>query len=203
MSTEDGSPENLEEVVDQLSDKAEEEDDTITVREALDAFEGRVFGPLLVLPALIVLTPPVGMIPFVPSIMAAVIVLISVQYLFGRTHPWLPDFIGARGVSQKKFLAAMDKGRPWAKWIDGFFGERFQFLVTGPMEHGIAAVCTVVALSMPASEFVPGLAAVPALAILILGLAITARDGLIGLVGFLVAAGGVGYLVYYLVTKFM
>lgn len=199
MSAGDGSPENLEKVVDQLSDKAEQEDGTITVRQALDAFEGRVFGPLLALPTLIVLTPPVGMIPFVPTIVRTVIVLIAVQYLFGRTHLWLPDVIGARGVSQKKFLRAIDKGRSWAKWIDGFFGERFQFLVTGPMEHGIAAVC-VVTLCMSAAEFVPGLAAVPALAILILGLAITARDGLIGLLVIFISVAAVGYLGYQLLA---
>ena len=95
-------------------------------------------------------------------------------------------------------LSAVKKSLPWDKWVDWFLGERLQVLVEGPMEQGIAAICIVVALTMPAAEIVPGLAAVPAAAILLLGLAITSRDGLLGLLGILVSAGGIGYLLYKL-----
>lgn len=199
MTAVDGSPENLEEVVDQLEDKAEAEDATVTVREALDAFDGRTFGPLLVLPALVALTPPLGMIPMVPTIMGTIVVLIAAQYLVGRKHPWVPAFIGERSVKQEKVISAVQKSRPWAKWVDGYIGKRLQVLVEGPMEHGIAAICILLALTMPAAELIPGLAAVPAAAILFLGLAVTARDGLLGLLGYLIAAAGIGYLVYKLV----
>ena len=200
MPAADGSPENLLDVVDQLESKAEQEDETLTVREALDAFEGRSFGPLLVLPALVALIPPIGMIPFVPTIMGSIVVLISGQYLFGRTHPWVPDFLGERSVKKQKVLDAVDKSRPWAKWIDGFLGSRLQVLVEGPMEHVIAGLCVLLALTMPMAELIPGLAAVPAAAILFLGLAVTARDGVLGLLGITVAAGGLGYLIFKLVT---
>lgn len=198
MPAADGSPEGLEEVVDQLEEKAEAEDDTVTVREALDAFEGRTFGPLLVLPALVALTPPVGMIPTVPTIMGVIVVLIAGQYLFGRTHPWVPDFIGERSVEREKVLKAVDKSRPWAKWVDGFVGKRLQVLVEGPMEYVIAGLCVVLAFTLPPAELLPGLAAVPAAAILFLGLAVTSRDGLVGLVGMIITAVGVGYLLYNL-----
>lgn len=194
MPADDGSPEGLEEVVDQLEEKAEAEDETVTVREALDAFEGRTFGPLLVLPALVALTPPLGMIPSVPTIMGLIVVLIAGQYMFGRTHPWVPGFIGERSVKRKKVLSAVEKSRPWAEWVDGFLGQRLQVLVEGPMESVIAGLCILLALTMPAAELLPGLAAVPAAAILFLGLAITARDGLLGSLGILVAVGGIGYL---------
>lgn len=200
MPDDDGSAQGLEDVVDQLEEKAEEEDENITVREALDAFEGRTFGPLLVLPALVALTPPLGMIPFVPTIMGSIVVLIAGQYLFGRTHPWIPGFIGERSVKQKKVTSATDKSRPWAKWVDGFLGQRLQFLVEGAMERGIAAICVLVALTMPAAEFIPGLAAIPAAAILFLGLAITAKDGLLGLLGIILSTAGIGFIFYKLLT---
>jgi hypothetical protein len=200
MPAADGSPEGLEEVVDQLEEKAEAEDDTVTVREALDAFEGRTFGPLLVLPALVALTPPVGMIPTVPTIMGVIVVLIAGQYLVGRTHPWVPDFIGERSVDREKVLKAVDKSRPWAKWVDGFVGKRLQVLVEGPMEYVIAGLCVLLALTLPPAELLPGIAAVPAAAILFLGLAVTSRDGLVGLIGMIVTAVGVGYLLYNLPT---
>ncbi len=200
MPAEDGSPQNLKEVVDQFEDRAEAEDETVTVREALDAFEGRSFGPLLILPALVTLTPPVGMIPFVPTIMGTIVLLIAGQYLFGRTHPWVPDCIGERSVPQDKVLSVVEKSRPWARWVDGFLGKRLQVLVEGPMERVIACLCVVLALTMPSSELIPGLAAVPAAAILFLGLAITAHDGLLGLVGLVISAAGIGYLIYELAT---
>ncbi len=195
MPAEDASPGNLEEVVEQLQEKAEAEDDTLSVREALDAFEGRTFGPLLVLPALVALVPPLGMIPTVPTVMGTIVVLIAAQYLIGRTHPWVPDFIGKRKVKQDKVLRAIEKSRSWAKWVDGFIGKRLQVLVEGPMEHVIAAICIVLALTMPAAELLPGLAAVPAAAILLLGLAVTARDGLLGFIGLAVSATGIAYLI--------
>ncbi|WP_197528757.1 exopolysaccharide biosynthesis protein [Aeoliella mucimassa] len=200
MPATDGSPQNLEEVVDQLETKVEQEDETLTVREALDAFDGRTFGPLLVLPALIALIPPIGMIPFVPTIMGSIIILISSQYMLGRTHPWVPAVLGERSVKKKKVLEAVDRSRPWAKWVDGFLGSRLQVLVEGPMEHVIAGLCVLLALMMPMAELIPGLAAVPAAAILFLGLAITARDGLLGLLGITLATGGFGYLIYKLMT---
>lgn len=198
MPAPDGSPEGLAEVVDQFEDKAQDEDETVTVREALDAFEGRSFGPLLILPALVALAPPLGMIPGVPTTMGLIVILIAGQYLMGRTHPWVPDFIGERSVKRDKVLQAADKSRPWAKWVDGFLGKRLQALVEGPMEHVVAGLCVLLALTMPPAELLPGLAAVPAAAILFLGLAITARDGLLGLLGIAISAGGIGYLLYKL-----
>lgn len=190
-------PEGLEDVVDTLETTAKEDDDEqVTVREALAAFEGRTFGPLLILPALLTLVPPLGMIPFVPTTMGTIILLVASQYLVGRKHPWVPDFIGERSVKQKRVTDTTEKSRPWAKWVDGFLGQRLQFLVEGPMERVIAGICVLLALTMPPSELIPGLAAVPAAAVLFLGLAVTARDGLLGLIGLTISAGGVGYLLY-------
>lgn len=197
QDSEGDDPEGLEDVVDTLETAAEEdEDEQVTVREALSAFEGRTFGPLLILPALLTLVPPLGMIPFVPTTMGTIILLVAAQYLVGRDHPWVPDFIGERSVKQKKVTDTTEKSRPWAKWVDGFLGQRLQFLVEGPMERVIAGICVLLALTMPPAELIPGLAAVPAAAVLFLGLAVTARDGLLGLIGLLISACGVGYLIY-------
>ena len=190
-------PEGLEDVVESLERAAKDDDDgQVTVREALSSFEGRTFGPLLILPALLTLVPPLGMIPFVPTTMGAIILLVAVQYLFGRDHPWVPDFIGERSVKQKKVTDTTEKARPWAKWVDGFVGKRLQFLVEGPMERVIGAICVLLALTLPPSELIPGLAIVPAAAVLFLGLAVTARDGILGLIGLSVSACGIGFLLY-------
>jgi len=47
------------------------------------------FGPMPAMPAFIVPT-PIGAIPSVLSITGVTILLIALQILLGRRHPWLP-----------------------------------------------------------------------------------------------------------------
>lgn len=58
--------------------------------EFWDVMEKRGFGPMLALPSFIACT-PIGAIPGVPSIAGVTILLISLQILLGRRHPWLPQ----------------------------------------------------------------------------------------------------------------
>ena len=52
--------------------------------------EKRGFGPMLALPSFIACT-PIGAIPGIPSLAGATILLIALQILLGRRHPWLPE----------------------------------------------------------------------------------------------------------------
>lgn len=188
------SPDSLTDVVDKLEEKAGEDGD-ITVGDSLDEFAGRLFGPLLMVPGLVVVT-PVGGIPLVPSMMGLFIVLVAGQSLFGRQHPWLPGILADRGVDEEKFTSAMDKARPWLEWVDKFTARRLEWMVSGPMKYGLAALCILFALTLPPLEFLPMACAIPGGAILLIGLAITARDGL-----FAIAGVTVGIAAFYFVTQ--
>lgn len=189
--------ETLSDVVDQLVDQAEQEDGEVSIQSVLDAFAGRLFGPLLLVPGLLIVT-PLGGIPTLPTLMGAVVVLISVQTLFGRTHPWLPRWIAERSVGREKFVSAMKRFRPWARRIDRITSPRLEYLITGRMKYGVAAICVVVALTLPPLELVPFAAFAPGVAIALLGLAITTHDGVIGLAGLVAAAATVGTVVWTL-----
>jgi hypothetical protein len=190
--------ESLTDVVDKLIAKAEDADgDDVSIQSVLDAFAGRLFGPLLLVPGLVILT-PLGGIPTVPTLIGAVVVLVAGQAIVGRTHPWLPRFIADRSVSQQKFISAMNKFKPWARWIDRLTRPRLEYLVTGRMKYGIAAICVLVALTMPPLELLPFAAIAPGAAITLLGLAITSHDGLVGLMGLMAAATTVGLVTWTL-----
>lgn len=172
---------SLTDVINDLQRRANEDGD-LTVGEVLDEFAGRLFGPLLLAPAVGILT-PLGMIPTVPSILGLFVVLVAGQSLVGLEHPWLPSALSDRSVGADQYERAMKKFRPWARWIDKFTAPRLGFLVKGPMKYGMAAIAVLVACTLPPLELIPGAAFLPGFVLLVLGLAITAEDGLLGLFG--------------------
>lgn len=188
MSDQEEAPESLTEVVDELEEKAAEDGDLL-VGDALEEFAGRLFGPLLMIPGLLVMIPPIGGIPLLPTTMGLFIILVAGQSLLGRKHPWLPGILAERGVDEQKFKDSIEKVRPWLEWVDSFTAHRLEWMVVGPMKYVLAAVCIVMACTMPPLEFLPMACAIPGGAILLIGLGITARDGLFALVGVGAALG--------------
>lgn len=186
-SSQDEAPQTLTDIVDDLEEKASEDGD-LSAQDALDEFAGRLFGPLLVVPGLLTL-PPIGAVPTIPTAMAIFVILVAGQSLFGRKHPWLPGVIADRSVDEEKFRDSIEKIRPWLEWTDQFTSQRLQFLVKGPMKYGIAAIAILVACTIPPLELIPFACAIPGGAVLLLGLAITAQDGLLALVGMIVSTG--------------
>lgn len=186
------SPKSLTDVVDQLEDKASEDGD-LSAQDALDEFAGRLFGPLLVIPGLVTVT-PVGAIPLVPTVMGVWTLLVAGQALLGRTHPWLPGMIANRSVNEEKFRDSIDQFRPWIKYFDRIAKPRLTYMVRGPMKYVIAAICIVLACTFPPLELVPFGCAMPGIALLLLGLAVTSRDGLMAIAGLVAAVVAVGVL---------
>ena len=89
-----GTPHSVGDILDCL-DTLAQENDSVSVGQVLDAFGSRTFGPAIIVPALLELT-PVGAIPGVPTFLAVVIALIAVQKLFGSEHVWFPKIISNR-----------------------------------------------------------------------------------------------------------
>lgn len=181
----------LEELFDRAIDSAE--DGKVTVGSLLDHFGSRSFGPLLALFALIAIVPPVGAIPGVPTAMAVLIVLLSIQLLFGKTHPWVPHRLQKMGFAVEKVEKARDRSGKWLARIDRLIGPRLQWATRGAAQPLAAFATTLVALLMPPLELLPMAAMLPAAAVLLFGLGMMARDGLLMLLGF-TATSGVAYV---------
>ncbi|HIG22180.1 exopolysaccharide biosynthesis protein [Henriciella sp.] len=162
--------------------------DNVTFGDILDLFGARSFGPIIVLLGMLVTVPPIGAVPGLPMIVGLVIILFTVQIVFGAKRIWVPNFIEKRSISKEKLEAADKKAKPWLKRIDGLVSERITML-TGPWAiYASAVIIIFLALLMIPLELVPFAVAAPGAAITLYGLAIMARDGVLMLIGYVLAA---------------
>ena len=165
--------------------------DHVTVGDLMDAFGGRSYGPFLLVPALIELS-PLGGVPGVPTLLAFVIAVFAVQMLLGRDHFWLPSWIERRAVRIDRVDQADDKMRAVTERLDRWSSDRLAAL-TGKAAQRAAAVCTLLlCLTVPPLEFLPFASAAPMAAIAAFGLGLIVRDGFVMLAGFALTAVATG-----------
>ena len=190
-------PHSVGEMLDELDHLADEAD-KVCISDVLDDFGGRSFGPFLMLFALLEIT-PVGAIPGVPTFLALCLILVAVQLLVGKDHIWMPQFIQTRAVGSNKLHKAVEKLRDVARWLDDHSKDRMDFLTRGPWLRVAAAVVIALCLIVPPLEVLPFASSVPMLAIAIIGLALTVKDGalLLGALVFAALAAGIGAVFYF------
>lgn len=187
-----GETRNLEDLIRELDDRVER-DDALDVGGVIDAFGRRTFGPLLVIPALLAFT-PAGVVPGAPGVIALLVLLVAVQQLCGKKVPWIPRVLRDRGVSRAKWESASEGLMPWAERIDSMIEPRLEWLTRGGMSYVVSLLAIGLALSMFPLGFVPFGVMLPAVGLVMLGLAMTARDGVLAIVG-VAASIASGYLV--------
>ena len=168
-------------------------DDPITLDAMLDAVGRRSFGPLLLLPGLIIVAPVVGDIPTVPTMMALVILLVAVQLLMRRREFWLPGWLTRRSVKRKRIRKAVKGLKKPARWVDRLLRRRLVAFTGDTGSMVIAVTCIVLALAIPPMEFVPFTATVAGAAVSGFGVALVAEDGLVALISFLFTVGALGW----------
>ncbi|HAR07325.1 MAG: exopolysaccharide biosynthesis protein exod [Cobetia sp.] len=157
----------------------------ISLGDILEHFNSRGFGPLLVLPALLVLL-PTGAIPGVPTTCALFIVLTAGQLLLGRRMPWLPRRLARFSFEHQRLTHGVERARPWTRRLDRLLKPRLSFMTRGIAYRGIAALTILLATAMVPLELVPFAAALPAATLLLLGLGLIGEDGLVILLALLV-----------------
>lgn len=185
----DHSEGKLSEFVEEVGEAGEGEE-TVSIGAILRSAGQQSFGPFILVPGLIVMS-PIGGIPGVPTTAAIIVVLIAGQMLLGRKCCWLPEFILKRSVRRSRFDRAVGYLRPVARWTDKVVGERLAFLTDGGWAYAIAASCVLVALTMPVLEVVPFANTATAAALCAFGLAIVARDGLLAILAYLFVGLGI------------
>src|SRR5699024_8849726 len=156
--------------------------DKVSVDNIHQAIGDRSFGPFLMIPGLIAVS-PVGGVPGLPTTLAAISILFSVQILLGRNHFWIPAFLGRRTVKGERLADAAASLHPLARWSDRLFHGRLTWLTNAPFDRMIAAVCILLALTVTPLEVVPFASAAPMGTIAMFGLALLVKDGLLVLIG--------------------
>lgn len=157
--------------------------ETVDLKTVIEAFGNRAFGPIMLLCALFVLIPFIGGLPGVPVAFGLIVILFAVQLLFRRPYPWMPKVIARIKITAAVLEKSSKVAGPWLDHIDNFVHPRLEWAVKGPMLIVVALVAILLAATMVPLGIVPFGVVVPAIIIGLLGLGITARDGLFILIG--------------------
>ena len=189
---------DLDDLLGELERCADQAGDRVSVQEVVDAIGRRSFGPLLLVAGLLGMT-PVAAVPGAPTIIAVLILLMSVQLLFGRKSVWLPRILLKLSVKADKLRRAVKVVRKPARFVDRLVKPRLQVLTGPTADRMVALACTVLALMTPPLELLPLVAFFPSAAVATFGLGLIARDGLLVLLGLTISAGVLGVAGYHLV----
>ncbi len=162
---------------------ANAEGDRVTFGEAVATFRQQAYGPLLLVPSIIALAPVIGAIPGVSVLTATLIVLIAAQMLIARSRPWLPARLSNISLRRDKLEHALKTMRPYLDAMDRWTRPRLLFLTEPPLYLLIPVASILLALLMYPLALVPWGVTLPALALTILSVGLTVRDG------YLLAAG--------------
>lgn len=165
--------------------------DKVTIQEVFESAAARGFGFLFVLisiPIALPITPPGIPIPF-----GILLTLGFIQLISGRKVPYIPKWIAQRklpaGENSKfvklllwliRVLERLTKERPW-----GMFGKR-------RIRFGLAPIGLIfsIAIINPVSQ----LTWLPAIGVLLLGMAFLESDGLMAILGILIGLIGLGVI---------
>lgn len=172
---------SLTDILDALQNA--ERGENISVRSILEEIGVRSFAPVILVPALILVSPLSGIFGL-PTLGAIFIFLITIQKLAGRSHVWMPEFLKKREVPAKRLDKAIEWLRKPCAWIDNRTHKRLTALVSRPAN--IVTLLTIIAITIiiPFLEVLPMVTSIFAVAISLFAVGLLARDGLFTLLGY-------------------
>jgi len=158
-------------------------EESVTLGEILARIGQRSFSATLMVIGLLMVS-PLSAIPFLPSLVAIVILLIAGQAIIGRHHLWLPDFLTRRRISADKLRRALDTLIRPAAWIDRHRSGRWVVLTQWPISSLAYFVIIAIALTWPPLSFVPFSTTLSAVGMSFLAAGQTLKDGIFVLLGY-------------------
>ncbi len=170
---ENGGP--MEALLDQLAGAASGE--AVSLRDILDAVGGTSFLPVLMVPALLVVSPLSG-IPLFSSICGLTIAFVAAQMVLGRHHLWLPGFVTRKTFSGERARMAIARLGGLARWFDRNATGHGSWAMRKPIRKACEVACLACGLAMPFLEIVPFSSSVLGLSVLLFSVAMLARDAL-------------------------
>ena len=156
----------------------ETEGERVTVGDLLNAVGRRSYGPVLLLLGFISIS-PLTIIPGANVLMALITLIFAVQMALGQHYPWVPKKALEFSFPRKHLISGVAAADKYVAQVDRFLKPRLTFLTQSPFAQLVAVACAGAALVTLPLSFVPLGPVIPSLAILLFGLAITARDGFV------------------------
>lgn len=133
-------------------------------------------------------------IPGVSTVFGGGIVLIAIAVTLNRL-PWMPAFLADRQLNTSKLIPVLERGVAVLRRIDQYLKPRFNAITSGALVNrvnGLALLSSGILLMMPLG-LVPFSNTLPGVAILLLSIGISQRDGLLVLLGYLMILATVIY----------
>lgn len=173
--------------------------DRITIREFVDKLSERGFA----LAILLCTMPnwfPVN-IPGVSTVFSVLIVIFTLQLMFGFRHMWMPGFIGKRSFDEKAFANGLHKTTPIIQKMERFVHPRGEHLTgrAGVFIAGLFILLQAGILALPL-PMIPFSNAIPAYFIAIVALGLLERDGYIIWLGMIVGTVGTYFLAQFIIV---
>jgi hypothetical protein len=168
----------------------ENQANTVTVGELLNALKDRSFGVIIIFFALPNVIVPISWVLGTP------ILLLTVQMVIGRQTPWLPGFMKRQEISGETFAKIASYVVTYLSKIEKWLKPRWSFLTTNTMERFIGLYLTFLTLVLLVP--IPFGNALPAFGIAIVAAGLIEKDGLAILVGSLIGLAGALYIVVLL-----
>lgn len=156
---------------------AETGPDRISFSELARQLHSRVWGGLLLIFAAINVMP---LPPGTSTIIALPIVLVSAQMVFGRTAPWFPARLDRRGVTKDELHRLIGKMGWLEARVERILKPRLPHLTGATAMRVIGVACFV--LGLIAMLPILMIHNAPALAIVLFGLGLIYRDGVLVIV---------------------
>ncbi|NBB99073.1 MAG: exopolysaccharide biosynthesis protein [Alphaproteobacteria bacterium] len=192
-------PGNLHRLVKQIAEAGDKTG--VTLRDIIDTLGPRSFGPMLLVPALAIVS-PASAIPTVPTLLSIAIGLIAVQIFLKHDRVWLPEFLLRKRLSARRFEQTLTFLRKLAYWLDPVINERLTVLTDRPGNYIALLICSVMPLFMPLIELMPFVTSFVACALALFAAGLLFRDGVLMLAGYVVVASG-GVFVYQIADEIL
>lgn len=161
----------------------------ITVGHIVRRFGRRAFGAVLFLFS----TP--NLLPLPPgssTVLGAPLVLLAPQVALGVQAPWIPRRVAERRITGATLAATFGRMLPFLERAERFSRPRLPWMFGPVGDRMIGLVCTLLALVLILPIF--GANMLPAASIGVLALSLVQRDGVLAMLGYLLAAISAGVL---------
>lgn len=169
---------------------------TLTVGEMLDAFDSRAFGAMLLVFGLLNTLP---LPPGSSTVLSLPILFLAPQIAMGADHPWLPRRLTEKALKRDELRGLFRRLAPIVRSMELITRPRLRPMFAPLGERAVGVVCTLLALVLvlpiPLGNLAPGAT------VAILALALLQRDGVLALIGYLMAlfSGGLLFISAHIV----
>jgi hypothetical protein len=173
---------DLTKIIDPLCESMDGE--RIKIGTLCDSLGRKGFGPFLLIPALLVIS-PLGALPGACAVLGAFIFIASFQIFLGHKRPWLPDRMRKISFKGAKFRSSLKRMRPYAVKMEAYLENRLSVLARNEIVlRSTALVSMVLAVGIMTLSIIPFAPAALALPVLFFALGLSAHDGILIAIGY-------------------